>query len=232
MIYCMSDIHGHYDKYLEMLRKIDFKDSDTLFVLGDVVDRGPSSMEILLDMMCRPNVIPILGNHEYAAMANLQFLAQEITEDSLSHFDENVMNNLLQWQSIGGTSTMESFRKLDREQKEEILEYLEEFSLYEEIVVGKKKYVLVHAGLKNFNPDRPLWDYELYEVIFDRADYGKTYFDNKTLVTGHTPTALIPEHDGTDTIYKGCGHIAIDCGCEFDGKLACIRLNDEKEFYV
>ena len=65
MIYCMSDIHGHYDKYLEMLRKIDFKDSDTLFVLGDVVDRGPSSMEILLDMMCRPNVIPILGNHEY-----------------------------------------------------------------------------------------------------------------------------------------------------------------------
>ena len=37
----MSDIHGEYDKYLAMLEQIDLSEDDTLYVLGDVVDRGP-----------------------------------------------------------------------------------------------------------------------------------------------------------------------------------------------
>ena len=51
MKYVISDIHGHFDKYKEMLEKINFTDGDTLYILGDVVDRGPDGIKILQDMM-------------------------------------------------------------------------------------------------------------------------------------------------------------------------------------
>ena len=65
MVYCMSDIHGNYEGYKNLLEKVDFKEEDTLYVLGDVIDRGKQSIKILQDMMIRPNVVPIIGNHEY-----------------------------------------------------------------------------------------------------------------------------------------------------------------------
>lgn len=40
MIYAMSDIHGCYEKYRDMLETIKFAADDTLYVLGDVLDRG------------------------------------------------------------------------------------------------------------------------------------------------------------------------------------------------
>jgi serine/threonine protein phosphatase 1 len=58
MIYVMSDIHGCYRQYMTMLEKIEFADDDLLYVLGDVVDRGPQPMEVLMDMSMRANVIP------------------------------------------------------------------------------------------------------------------------------------------------------------------------------
>ena len=42
MTYVMSDLHGHYQKYLQMLDMIHFSDNDDLYMLGDVVDRGGS----------------------------------------------------------------------------------------------------------------------------------------------------------------------------------------------
>ena len=45
MLYVCSDIHGCYDEYLELLKKIKFRDSDDLYVLGDAVDRGPKPIE-------------------------------------------------------------------------------------------------------------------------------------------------------------------------------------------
>ena len=42
MVYLMSDLHGRYDKYLQMLEKISFSDEDELFLLGDLCDRGPA----------------------------------------------------------------------------------------------------------------------------------------------------------------------------------------------
>ena len=41
----MSDIHGCFDKYQKMLRRIDFAPEDTLYVLGDVIDRGPDGIK-------------------------------------------------------------------------------------------------------------------------------------------------------------------------------------------
>ena len=48
--YVMSDIHGQYEKYLDMLGKISFSEDDTLYILGDVIDRGPEPVKVLMDM--------------------------------------------------------------------------------------------------------------------------------------------------------------------------------------
>ena len=42
--YVLSDLHGHYEVFKAMLNKIDFDDQDTLYILGDVCDRGPRSL--------------------------------------------------------------------------------------------------------------------------------------------------------------------------------------------
>ena len=61
--YAVSDIHGCYDELMELVKIINFSDEDTLYVLGDCVDRGPKPVEVLTWMMNKPNVIPIAGNH-------------------------------------------------------------------------------------------------------------------------------------------------------------------------
>lgn len=51
MYYVMSDLHGCYKEYQKALEMIHFNAQDTLYVLGDVVDRGPEPVKILQDMM-------------------------------------------------------------------------------------------------------------------------------------------------------------------------------------
>ena len=46
MIYVMSDIHGKYDKYIQMLKQIHFSEKDTMYILGDMIDRGEKGMEL------------------------------------------------------------------------------------------------------------------------------------------------------------------------------------------
>ena len=47
----MSDIHGQYELFRNLMEQIILGKDDTLYVLGDVVDRGPDSMKILKYMM-------------------------------------------------------------------------------------------------------------------------------------------------------------------------------------
>lgn len=42
MTYFVSDIHGEYDLFLKLLDKLRFSDSDTMYVLGDIIDKGSS----------------------------------------------------------------------------------------------------------------------------------------------------------------------------------------------
>ena len=77
--YAMSDLHGMYDKYREMLALIRFSEEDELFILGDVVDRGSKPMEILLDMMQRPNIYPLYGNHDVMAQKPQKRPADSLT---------------------------------------------------------------------------------------------------------------------------------------------------------
>jgi len=232
MIYVMSDIHGEYEKYISMLQKISFKDRDTLYVLGDVVDRGERPIDILQDMMVRPNVYPIIGNHELMALDMLKTLSVEITDKNYAtHINEELMKNLMQWQTDGGETTIKQFQKLPSDEREYVLEYFEEFAPYEFVKVGSRKFLLVHSGLGNFSEDKDLDDYSLEELTYIRPDFDKKYFEDENfyIVSGHTPTLAI---SGKPKIYKNKNNICIDCGATFDGKLACLCLDTMEEFYI
>lgn len=169
--YVVSDIHGQFESYKKLLGAISFKERDKLYILGDVLDRGPQSCEVLLDIMHRPNVTLIAGNHEYAAMLVLPKLLTEITAESIDKFldDTEFMKGLLAWLNDGGQATIDSFRRLSKQERQAVLDYLGEVSLYEELEVNGQKYVLVHAGLSHFSPKRPIEDFSLYELIFERT---------------------------------------------------------------
>ena len=231
MIYVMSDIHGEYVAYKTLLNKIKFSDDDDLYILGDCIDRGSEPIKVLQDMMMRPNVYPVLGNHEYMAGKVLKPLMEEITEENYNRLsDSTLIKSLLLWQENGGGITLEKFQKLSLYERYDILEYLEDFSLYETVNINGKFYVLVHDGLENFRENKPLDSYKFYELIFNAPDYNKIYYKNKYLVTGHLPT--ISQRDNNGQVIMKNNHIAIDCGKMFGGKLAAVCLNTNEVFYV
>lgn len=232
MIYCVSDIHGEYDKFMRLLEKIHFSDSDVLYVLGDVFDRGPHPIQVLFEMMKHPNIIPIVGNHELMGITVLKFLMKEITEENIGSIDDRMVQSIINWQMNGSDTTTDEFHKLSLEKRQEVMKYLGEFSAYEEVSAGNKDFLLVHAGLSNFSKRRSLDDYTLNELVWGRTDYEMKYFDDVFVVSGHTPTQNIKQNPRPGYIYRANNHIAIDCGACFGGRLAAICLDTDEEFYV
>ena len=213
MTYCTADIHGDYEAYQRLLDAISLRDEDTLFVLGDVVDRGPDGVKILQDMMMRVNVLPILGNHEYLASYAMQFINEEITDELLARLDETAIQAIKDWFLNGGNTTFREMAALSQEDRDDVLDYLKEFTLYEELTVKGQKYLLTHAGIQNFSPEKPLEDYHPADFFHGRPDYGTPYWPDVIVVSGHTPTEKIPGNPHPGRIYRTPGHIAIDCGC-------------------
>ena len=141
MIYAVSDLHGCYEKYIKMLEKIQFRETDTLYVLGDVVDRGDGGIKILLDMIQRKNVIPLRGNHDYLAYCLLKNLSQPLQKQ-----DTHEIQNLYQsWFYDGGYPTYTAFVKLPPEKQKMLLAYLNVFLLYDEVKVKDKRFFLSHT---------------------------------------------------------------------------------------
>jgi len=223
-VYAMSDLHGCYDKYKKMLDKINLGENDTLYILGDVVDRGKDGIKILLDMMKRKNVIPFLGNHDYTAFSVLKFASKE----TKPQWWEEVRAD---WIADGGEATEKAFMVLSENEQKSILDYILDFRIYENIEVGNTTFLLSHAGINNFEKDKELHEYEMYDFISGQMDYSKVYNEDFFLVSGHTPTALINK-SYAGRIYKRNQHIVIDCGAVYGYPLGCICLDTMVEFYV
>ena len=79
MTYVISDLHGCLDQWRAILEQIKLKENDMMFVLGDIIDRGPEPITLLFDLMERPNVYPILGNHECSMLLCVQSLPLDTT---------------------------------------------------------------------------------------------------------------------------------------------------------
>ena len=71
MIYVMSDIHGNLRRFNSIMEQINLTDKDTLYVLGDVIDRYPDGIRILRKLMAMDNVKMTIGNHEDMMLKSL-----------------------------------------------------------------------------------------------------------------------------------------------------------------
>ena len=232
MTYVMSDIHGEYTLLLELLEKLSLGEDDVLYVLGDMLDRGPDPIQVLFALMRLPQAICLVGNHELMALQCLSLLQKEITEETISQLDPMLVERLLIWQGNGSLPTITGFRRLSPPQREDMLDFLQDLTAYEEVEAGGRRYLLVHAGLGGFSPDKPLEDYTIEQLVWERPDYHRDYFPDVYTITGHTPTQLIEGNPRPGYIYRQGRHIAIDCGaCFAGGRLAALCLETGEEFY-
>lgn len=230
MIYVLSDIHGMYEKYKQMLEKINFSPYDTLYILGDVIDRGHRSLDILKDMMTRDNIVPLIGNHELMAMKCLSFLTEEITDETIEQLTPQQLMDYANWMINGGDLTLEKFIQLSFLEREKLQQYLLNFKAYEYVTVGDRQYLLVHAGIDHFDVSKSLDEYDIDDLVWARPDFQRSYFADMDVIVGHTPTMMI--HHKAEIFYHD-HFIAIDCGaCYPGGRLACLCLDTMEEFYV
>ena len=65
-IYVMSDIHGCYDEFRALLKKINFNhQTDQLYLVGDLINRGPQSLAVMDYLLeYQTSIFPVLGNHD------------------------------------------------------------------------------------------------------------------------------------------------------------------------
>lgn len=226
MIYVMSDLHGCYDKYQKMLEKINLRDTDLLYILGDILDRGPKGLKIAMDIGKRKNVILLRGNHDQQAailLTNLPLLLEEEMAEKYGPIFSS-------WLSDGGSATMNEFLKLKKEEQEAALTVIRNSLISKEIEVNGTGYLLAHTVPEI---DR-IADYEewtLDDFILGEPDYEEEYFEDKIIVTGHTPTELI-DSAYRGRIWKKNNHIAVDCGAVYGNALGCICLDTGEEYYV
>lgn len=103
MIYAVSDLHGCYDKYIKLLERLKMTSDDSLYILGDIVDRGSDGMKILLDLIKRKNVFSCRGNHDHCA----QILLRSFAIPNDGYFADGLEETFRLWLSDGGSPTYE-----------------------------------------------------------------------------------------------------------------------------
>lgn len=227
-VYCMSDIHGQIDVFHQMLEKIGFSSDDTLYIIGDVVDRGPCGIELLQEIMKMPNVTMLLGNHE---LMMLEYLSPDATETQINRWNRN--RNL---------STLGKFKTLPKQEQDNILNFVQALPNCMELTVDNTRFFLVH-GLPGANTHDAVWGRPT------GIDFPNPLPDCR-LIIGHTPVsyllcgtdekeiAYLKELEQTGKhvkILHTPGFIDIDCSCGYpfhSCALGCLRLDDMEEYYI
>lgn len=238
MTYVISDIHGCYDEFMELLKVIDFKDEDTLYILGDMTDRGYRNIDVIKYVMQHDNIIPILGNHELMAKMVLPSIAGKSRWAIDKMFLNRIFRNDINlWAYNGGDKTCTEFMQLPKNEQFEVVEFLDKCLTHKYLTVNDKKYMLVHSipEYEGSYKDIEKEDTNLFEYIFGRPDFERPELynaDDLTIVIGHTPTLLIDQENYYGKVFRCGSLIDIDCGCFIGAALCAFRLEDEKEFYV
>ena len=229
MVYVCSDLHGcPLREFMRLLEKAESSEKDTLYILGDVIDRnGDGGVEMLRWIISRKNVKMIMGNHE-----RMMLDCKGIFDKSRGLRLDEVLS-LDDWLYNGGAVTIENLEKLKDENPGEfdkITEYLEKLPYFAEIEIEGKRFVFVHGGLKKFGSYKKLSSYDEYSLVWSRPGINEKYYSTKTVILGHTPTQLYgKKHNGR--ILKTETWIDIDIGAAYGNSPALLRLDDMKEYY-
>ena len=140
MIYVMSDIHGNLRRFNSILEQIDLQAEDTLYILGDVIDRHPDGLRILRRIMGMPNAKMLLGNHE---LMMLQALGLGYCEHLQNGGDPAQLFG--RWYRNGGQVTHQHWKHLRKSLREEIANYLASLPVNIDVTVNGIRYKLAHA---------------------------------------------------------------------------------------
>ena len=223
MTYVVSDIHGNYEKFKTLLSEISFKDSDVMYILGDLVGGGEDSIGLICDVSMRYNVLPILGKSDYEALPLLTELDGMLRGNAP---DPEMLPRLADWLQNGGQNTIEGFKALDGDMREGVIDYISDMALYEEITVKGKNYLLLHSGIAEFDPMVSLDEYMPEDFVSTALAPDEEYYEGTTVVVGCTPTS---ELGSASKIFRAQnGNIFINCG----ETLGCLCLESGEEFYV
>lgn len=226
----MSDIHGNSKRFDAVLKQICLQPEDTLYILGDVVDRYPDGIRILRRIMKMPNVKMLLGNHE--------FMMLEALEKGFWVVDRNrklpprPSKEFERWYRNGGEVTHNYLKHIRKEWRKEVFDYLHALPLNIDIELHGKKYKLIHASMEeDYVPMADHYNSLKEFTVWERWYPGDRVPEGYTLIFGHTPTYQFRRIKPLE-IWYGENAIGIDCGCGFAmGRLACLRLDDGMEFY-
>jgi serine/threonine protein phosphatase 1 len=168
----IGDVHGHYDGLCQLIEFCHLTAEDSLYFLGDVIDRGPKSAQVV--KLIRDRQYPcLMGNHEIMLLQS--FNNGDLDEMALRH-----------WLPSGGDTTLQSYGDAGIPQAD--IDWFASLPSYLDL----GDVFLVHAGLDPFqsldkqNNDQFCW---IREKFFSSQF---AYFPDKTIITGHTITFTLP----------------------------------------
>lgn len=212
----IGDIHGCFREYKSLLKKVHYnKNKDRLILLGDLMDRGPRSYEMIQWAIRWKEENPdtfymVRGNHE-------QMIVEQAKE----------IDTRMIWRVVGKGATLRSFAKY-RDRLEAYIPWItENMPLYYE----EEGIRCVHASVR----EEEFEENDLGTLVKDHSESKKNIYQGKLTVIGHTPLAY-PTHyngDGGEGIPLSYGEwnalpetgtICIDTGCVFGGKLSAMII--------
>ncbi|MFD2444880.1 metallophosphoesterase family protein [Bacillus sp. CGMCC 1.16607] len=227
----ISDIHGELVKFEQLLEMVNYNpDQDQLILLGDYVDRGPHSKEVIEKVMSlnEAGARVLKGNHE-------DMMIKALTTD-----EEHAWNR---WVKInGGDKTLlsygfseedlivseETFQKplLPSEILEKHLEFVQGLEHY----IETDEYIFVHAGV---HPSTPVTETDPHTLMWIRDEFHNGYKGEKTVIFGHTYTKTLHGDAENYEVYFGNNRIiGIDGGAVYGGQLNCLELPSRKVYSV
>lgn len=224
MEYCISDIHGYYDLFCRLMDKIRFGGGDKLYVLGDMIDKGPDSIRLAKLLFSMPNVSCIAGNHEYDFLKYYRAMMRQ-TEDY-----DFVLDKCQNYFSDGELLDWDTVDRFD----------------FLPFYIETESFIGVHAGIPVKNGELlPVSQATCEQLVYDRRfkDADVLPQHEKCVLFGHTPTRyltgkdeilLYPRrellHDSLN-IADYC-KIQLDTGSWLGGVLGCFETNTCQCFYV
>jgi serine/threonine protein phosphatase 1 len=209
----IGDVHGHYDALLGLFEKIAPDDDDQVYFLGDLIDRGSQSMEVV-DFVMNSNYNCIQGNHEIMLI------------DALGEGHIN-QKKLQGWLQNGGSSTVISYG--NKMPSIEHIEWMKTLPLYYDL----GDYWLVHAGV---DPHLTIDQQSSDQFCWIRTPFhhsNEPYFNDKTIIIGHTITFTFKGLK-SGQLASGKGWIGIDTGVYHheQGWLTALELNESMVYQV
>ena len=132
--YVFSDVHGHRLPLERALERVSPSEGDRFFCLGDMIDRGPDPVGVLRVCRSLPGACALMGNHE-----DLMVSCLSDPRDPLA-----AMN----WGLNGGAATSEGLAAISADEANELVDWVRSLPRWAQAVVGGRRYLLVHAGVR------------------------------------------------------------------------------------